>query len=255
MRKATPVLLFFLTFLTFFSFLPKSEASVTFPIFPLPFPDLTLYYSIEGEGIIQNVNPLLPFSIGTPITLPIDMLKVWFPPDSNESNGKIEYELHYFGTSTTVKGSLEQLSRLCEDGRFCPFYIKCAGLPNFIGLEFDWVYDYGGVKYLEWNGHWIKTYLYHYSYQDGSTTYSFRFYYEHSSLVLVRLEEETTINMVQTQFLCYTLVVGNMLFLMETNLVGNLNWMTNYVISGTISAILAAIFGLYIMKKKFKKYL
>ncbi|MFX0133584.1 MAG: hypothetical protein ACFFDN_08070, partial [Candidatus Hodarchaeota archaeon] len=238
--------------LLFFCLIPKSKADLSIPLIRLPYPDLTLYYLIEGESILQNVNPLLTLNSRHKSFFSISMLRVSFPDYYNDSKNEYMYELTYFGFSKTVNTTLNELTRITKDGQCCPFYLKYSGISNIIGLEFDWIYEYGGIKYIKWNNFWLKTILYYFNYQDGSTTYAFRFYYDYTSHVLIQLEEETTTNLIQTQYLKYTLFIGNVFLTQQSNFAGEWGQMTNYVIAAIISLVVTIFFGLYLVKKKSK---
>ncbi len=252
MSRTRPLIILFLIPLLFFSLIPESKAELSIPLIRLPYPDLTLYYLIEGESILQNVNPLLTVNSRHKSFLPTSMLRVTFPDYYNKSKKEMVYELRYFGFTNGVNTTLNELTRATKDDQFCPFYLKYSGIPNIIGLEFDWIYEYGGVKYIQWKDIWLKTTLYYFNYQDGATTYSFRFYYDYTSHVLIQLEEETTTNLIQTQYLKYTLFIGNVYVTQQSNFTGEWGQMANYVIAIIISLVATIFFGLFLVKKKMK---
>jgi len=248
-NKSIFLLLLLLPFL-FFEFIPQSKADISIPLIRLPYPDLTLYYLIEGEGILQTASPILTYSSGRSLNLPIDILQVQFPKYLNGSDNAIEYNLRYFGSSRTTSTSINILSRMSNNSDFCPFYIKYSGLPNILGIDFDWVYEYGGVKYIKWHDSWIKTILYYYNYQDGSISYSYRFYYDYHSLILIQMEEETVSNLIQTQYLKYSLIIGNILLLPENTFTGEWSQLVNLVIGVIITCIFTITVGFLLLKKK-----
>lgn len=252
-RKKTYLILFFLIPFLFFNSLPESSADIQIPLITLPYPNLTLYYLIEGEGVLQSINPLFNMILGQVMTLPIDILKVSFPGYKNQSNNEMVYSLNYFGTSKVINSTLNILTRIAQNGRTCPFYLKYSGLPNIIGLEFDYIFQYGGIKYIQWNNVWIKTILYYFSYQDGSTSYSFRFYYDYTSYVLIQLEEETITNLLQTQYLRYSLIIGNVVLTPENNITGDWSKVTNLIIGIIASVFVSFIMGYSLLKRKRSK--
>jgi len=250
MQKIKFFIFFFLPFLFIFS-LPKANADISIPLLNIPYPNLTLYYLIEGESIIQKNYPMFMLGTTKKMNLPVDILRVTFPEYDNESVNGIKYNLDFFGFSNVITSSINRLSRIDKDGMFCPFYLKYSGLPNLIGLEFNWVFEYGGIKYVKWNSNWIKTHFYFLNYRDGSTTYSYRFYYDYTSYILVLLEEETVTNMVQTQYMKYSLIIGNVFLTFNDNFTGEWNNLTNYIIASIVSAIIALVsINVLINKKK-----